>query len=40
MKTNLVKNALRTIIKRIENQDAERLARWKVDRMKGDNTDE
>ena len=34
MKTNLVKNALRTIIKRIENQDAERLVRWKIDNMK------
>ena len=40
LKTNLFKNALRIIIKRIEDRDAERLARWKVDKTKGDNTNE
>ena len=40
LKTNLFQNALRIIIKRIEGRDAERLSRWKVDTMKGDNTNE
>jgi hypothetical protein len=40
LKTNLFKNALRIIIKRIEDRDAERLARWKVDKTKGNDTNE
>jgi len=33
MKVNILKNALRTIIARIDNEESERLKKWKLDKI-------